>query len=76
MSRDTDTGADSGAAAAAGDTRRHTVVPGPRGLPFLGNLPRFAKDPLAFFEQLRGHGDMVSWRFGRNRCVFISDRSR
>ncbi len=43
------------------------------GLPLLGSLPRFGKDPLAFFERLRGHGDMVSWRFGRNDCVFVAD---
>ncbi|MGW8884878.1 cytochrome P450 [Streptomyces sp. NPDC055749] len=54
-------------------SRDTELVAGPRGLPFLGNLPQFGKDPLAFFERLRGHGDMVRWRFGRNRCVFISD---
>ncbi|MEV5678253.1 MULTISPECIES: cytochrome P450 [unclassified Streptomyces] len=55
------------------ERRGHTLVPGPKGLPFLGSMPQFAKNPLAFFERLRGHGDMVRWRFGRNRCVFISD---
>lgn len=53
--------------------RGHAFVPGPKGLPLVGNLPQFGKDPLAFFELLRGHGDMVRWRFGRNRCVFIAD---
>ncbi len=48
-------------------------VPGPRGLPLLGNLSQFGKNPLAFFELLRGHGDLVRWRFGRNRCLFVSD---
>ncbi|MFH9470325.1 cytochrome P450 [Streptomyces clavifer] len=48
-------------------------LPGPRGLPVLGSLPQFGKDPLAFFERLRSYGDMVSWRFGRNDCVFVSD---
>ncbi|WP_406503642.1 cytochrome P450 [Streptomyces sp. NBC_01602] len=52
---------------------RHVPVPGPKGLPFLGNLPQFGKNPLAFFERLRGYGDMVSWRFGPNSCVFIAD---
>ncbi|MFH8757995.1 cytochrome P450 [Streptomyces atroolivaceus] len=51
----------------------HRLVQGPRGLPLLGSLPQFGKDPLAFFERLRGYGDMVRWRFGRNDCVFISD---
>ncbi|MFH9262635.1 cytochrome P450 [Streptomyces sp. NPDC017546] len=53
--------------------RGHAFVPGPKGLPLVGNLPRFGKNPLAFFELLRGHGDMVRWRFGRKRCVFLSD---
>lgn len=55
------------------EPRGHTIVPGPKGLPFLGNLPQFGKNPLAFFERLRGHGDMVGWRFGPNPCVYIAD---
>ncbi|MFD4945358.1 cytochrome P450 [Streptomyces sp. NPDC058409] len=55
------------------EPRGHTIVPGPKGLPFLGNLPQFGKNPLAFFELLRGHGDMVGWRFGPNPCVYIAD---
>ncbi|MEV8456038.1 cytochrome P450 [Streptomyces sp. NPDC052095] len=53
--------------------REHRIVPGPRGLPFLGSLLRFGKDPLAFFGRLRSYGPMVSWRFGPNSCVFVSD---
>ncbi|MCX4965899.1 cytochrome P450 [Streptomyces sp. NBC_00654] len=53
-------------------SRTPAPVPGPKGLPLLGSMPQFAKDPLAFFERLRGYGDMVRWRFGRNRCLFIS----
>ncbi|WP_411077701.1 cytochrome P450 [Streptomyces sp. cmx-10-25] len=45
---------------------------GPRGVPLLGNLPAFGKDPLAFFEQLRNRGDFVRWRFGRSRALFIA----
>ncbi len=51
------------------EPRSHRIVPGPKGLPFLGNLPQFGKNPLAFFERLRSHGDMVGWRFGPNSCV-------
>ncbi|MFJ3502396.1 cytochrome P450 [Streptomyces sp. NPDC090135] len=47
-------------------------VEGPRGVPLLGNLPAFGKDPLAFFEQLRDRGDFVRWRFGRSRALFIA----
>ncbi|WP_327112517.1 cytochrome P450 [Streptomyces sp. NBC_01341] len=53
--------------------RAHTLVPGPKGVPLLGSLPQFGKNPLAFFERLRGYGDMVSWRFGRHGCVFVAD---
>ncbi|MFF2328544.1 MULTISPECIES: cytochrome P450 [unclassified Streptomyces] len=55
------------------EPRGHTIVPGPKGLPFLGNLPQFGKNPLAFFERLRGHGDMVGWRFGPHSCVYLAD---
>ncbi|MEU4095733.1 cytochrome P450 [Streptomyces sp. NPDC026673] len=47
-------------------------VPGPRGLPLLGSLPAFARDPLAFFVTLRGHGDLVRWRLGPQRALFLS----
>ncbi|MFF9687476.1 cytochrome P450 [Streptomyces sp. NPDC014623] len=55
------------------EPRGHRLTQGPRGLPFLGSLPQFGKDPLGFFERLGGYGDMVRWRFGRNDCVFIAD---
>ncbi|MEU9997346.1 cytochrome P450 [Streptomyces sp. NPDC050848] len=48
------------------------IVPGPRGVPLLGNLPEFGKDPLAFFERLRERGDFVSWRFGSGPALFIA----
>ncbi|HWU09230.1 MAG TPA: cytochrome P450 [Streptomyces sp.] len=60
-------------AALGAEPRGHRLVQGPRGLPLLGSLPQFGRDPLAFFERLRGYGDMVRWRFGRNDCVFIAD---
>ncbi|MGW2017394.1 cytochrome P450 [Streptomyces sp. NPDC001927] len=48
------------------------IVPGPRGVPLLGNLPEFGKDPLAFFERMRERGDFVSWRFGSGPSLFIA----
>lgn len=53
--------------------RGHRIVPGPKGLPFLGNMPQFGRNPLAFFERLRSHGDLVQWCFGPNPCVFVAD---
>ncbi|MFD6415427.1 cytochrome P450 [Streptomyces sp. NPDC060194] len=48
------------------------VVDGPRGVPLLGSLPEFGKDPLGFFTRLRDRGDVVRWRFGRRESVFVS----
>ncbi|WP_406859860.1 cytochrome P450 [Streptomyces sp. HUAS MG47] len=48
------------------------ITPGPRGVPLLGNLPEFGKDPLAFFEKLRAQGDVVSWQFGGKPSLFIA----
>ncbi|MDJ0463307.1 cytochrome P450 [Streptomyces sp. H27-C3] len=53
--------------------QEYRTVPGPRGLPFLGNLAQFGKNPLAFFERLRRYGDLVRWRFGRTPCLFVAD---
>ena len=57
-------------AAEAADGQR--IVPGPRGVPLLGNMPEFGKDPLAFFERLRERGDFVSWQFGPSPALFIA----
>ncbi|MEU6309492.1 cytochrome P450 [Streptomyces sp. NPDC047014] len=46
---------------------------GPRGWPLLGNLPAFARDPLAFFTSLRDdYGDWVPWTLGPQRNVLVS----
>ncbi|WP_169314187.1 cytochrome P450 [Streptomyces piniterrae] len=48
-------------------------VPGPRGLPWIGNLPAFGKDPLAFLVRLRDDfGDAVTWSLGPMRSLFLS----
>ncbi|MFH8346331.1 cytochrome P450 [Streptomyces sp. NPDC018045] len=48
-------------------------VPGPRGLPWLGNLPAFGRDPLAFMARLRDeYGDAVTWSLGPWRSLFLS----
>ncbi|KOU54682.1 cytochrome P450 [Streptomyces sp. WM6378] len=61
------------AATARERTGPRRVMAGPRGLPYLGNLPQFGKDPLAFLEQLRNRGDLVHWRFGRTTSLFVAD---
>ncbi|MEY9942647.1 cytochrome P450 [Streptacidiphilus sp. MAP5-52] len=46
---------------------------GPRGLPLLGNLPAFARDPLAFFCHLRdSYGDWAPWSLGPKRSLLVS----
>ncbi|MFG2720235.1 cytochrome P450 [Streptomyces sp. NPDC048416] len=48
-------------------------VPGPRGVPPLGNLLAFGKDPLKFLTRLRDEfGDAVTWSLGPRRSLFIS----
>ncbi|MFJ8311017.1 MULTISPECIES: cytochrome P450 [unclassified Streptomyces] len=48
-------------------------VHGPRGLPPLGNLLAFGKDPLSFLTRLRDDfGDAVTWSLGPRRSLFIS----
>ncbi|MEU4729717.1 cytochrome P450 [Streptomyces sp. NPDC023588] len=50
-----------------------TRTGGPRGWPLLGNLPAFARDPLAFFESLRDdYGDWVPWSLGPRRGILLS----
>ncbi|GHF09025.1 cytochrome P450 [Streptomyces morookaense] len=48
-------------------------VAGPRGLPLLGNLPAFGRDPLTFLTRLRDeYGDGVTWSLGPLRSLFVS----
>ncbi len=65
-------GAEAGDAAPAGPVAAPVVAEGPRGVPFLGNLPAFGKNPLAFFEELRRRGDFVRWRFGGKPSLFVA----
>ncbi|MFF7456541.1 cytochrome P450 [Kitasatospora sp. NPDC008115] len=46
---------------------------GPPGLPLLGHLVPFGRDPLAFFARLRDeHGDIAAWSLGRRRSLLLS----
>lgn len=49
------------------------LVRGPRGLPPLGDLPAFGRDPLGFLARLRDdYGDAVTWSLGPRRSLFVS----
>ncbi|NUB90052.1 cytochrome P450 [Haloterrigena sp. SYSU A121-1] len=53
------------------DTRPSTSsLPGPRGLPLVGNTISFAREPLAFLEAIREYGDLARYEaFGREFVV-------
>ena len=49
------------------------TIPGPRGLPIVGNLPRFLPNPLPYIQQLHAtHGNVffANFAFGK-RSVFL-----
>ncbi len=50
-----------------------TNRPGPKGVPLLGSLPDFRRDPLGFCTQLaRDFGDIAFFRIGPVRCVQVN----
>ena len=47
--------------------------PGPRGLPFLGNLLDFRRDALRYYsERSRQYGDIVALRLGTWPAVLLN----
>ncbi len=48
------------------------TIPGPKGLPISGNLLAFRRDPLGFLQEAaREHGDIVHFRFGPQRHIYL-----
>jgi cytochrome P450 len=48
-------------------------IPGPRGLPLLGNIPEFRRDQPGFLLRLaRQYGDLASFRLGPLAFVLVS----
>ena len=53
-------------------TIKTTLPPGPRKLPYVGNLLELRSDPLRFFQRLqRTYGDMATISFGKNPAVVL-----
>src|SRR5690242_8414706 len=49
-----------------------TLPPGPRKLPYLGNLLELRQDPLGYLQQLqRTYGDMATIHFGKQPVVLL-----
>lgn len=47
---------------------------GVQGLPFIGNLPEFARDPIKFITRLQQtYGDVASFSLLGNKSVLVSD---
>jgi cytochrome P450 len=52
---------------------RHTLVPGPRGYPPLGVLPRLRRDPLRYLtEAARHYGEVVSLPLGTRPAFLLA----
>ena len=48
--------------------------PGPKGLPFLGNIVAFGRDQLGFFANCaKTYGDLVKLNFAGWPCLLVSD---
>ncbi|UPV73665.1 cytochrome P450 [Halorussus limi] len=48
--------------------------PGPDGLPVVGSLPAYARDPFDFERRMhRQYGDVVRWRFPGNWVYHLAD---
>lgn len=48
------------------------LPPGPKGVPFLGNLPDFGRDPLDFLTKCaEKYGDVVRIRFEKKNEIFL-----
>jgi cytochrome P450 len=53
-------------------TARTTLPPGPRKLPYIGNLLSLRQDPLGYLQQLqRTYGNMATVHFGRTPTVLL-----
>jgi cytochrome P450 len=51
----------------------HSPIPEPQGLPLIGNLPEFKKNPVVCMSRWhREYGDLVSFRLGPQKMYLLS----
>lgn len=48
-------------------------IPGPKGYPFLGIVPKIGKDVLSFFSSMLQYGDFVRLDFGPRTMYLVAD---
>ncbi|KAL7863976.1 hypothetical protein AOLI_G00153960 [Acnodon oligacanthus] len=52
---------------------RSSSPPGPKPLPFVGNLPHFIKDRMAFVKLMPKYGEMCSIHLGKNQTIVLNN---
>ncbi|KAI4890814.1 hypothetical protein NFI96_013990 [Prochilodus magdalenae] len=52
---------------------RRCSPPGPKPLPFVGNLPQLTKNPMAFIRSMKKYGEMCSMYLGRKPTIVLNN---
>ncbi|KAL7863964.1 hypothetical protein AOLI_G00153840 [Acnodon oligacanthus] len=55
------------------NSSRSRSPPGPKSLPFVGNLPQFSKDRMGFIRSLPKYGEMCSIYLGRKPTIVLNN---
>ncbi|KAL7859023.1 hypothetical protein SRHO_G00141700 [Serrasalmus rhombeus] len=55
------------------NSSRSRSPPGPKPLPFVGNLPQFSKDRMGFIRSLPKYGEMCSIFLGRKPTIILNN---
>ncbi|CAM4675739.1 hypothetical protein PO909_014358 [Leuciscus waleckii] len=51
---------------------RGQTPPGPRPLPFVGNIPYFLKNPMEFLRSMPQYGEMTTFYLGRKPAILLN----